>query len=203
MTWKECSQLIKDDYKRLIEFNPKNASSYRFIKNAFFDDSFCVTFWFRLGTFMWGRRAKPVMKIPYFIVRNILSHESHKTGIQISIGTLCGGGLKFFHYGSVIIANSVILGKNVSIHHDVTLGRIFTGPNKGVPTIGDNVVIFPGAKIIGNIRIGNNVVIGANAVVLNDVPDNCVVAGNVARIISHDSSKCFDEYWTRIFARTT
>lgn len=51
------------------------------------------------------------------------------------------------------------------------------------PTIGDNVVVYAGAKIIGGVHIGNNVIIGANAVVTKDVPDNCVVAGVPARII--------------------
>ena len=77
--------------------------------------------------------------------------------------------------------------------------KSFAGRKSGIPTIGDNVVIFAGAKILGNIKIGNNVVIGANATVTNNVPDNSVVVGSPAKIISDNSAKCFDEYWTKVF----
>jgi serine O-acetyltransferase len=77
---------------------------------------------------------------------------------------------------------------------------VFAGSKAGVPTIGDNVIIFPGAKVVGNIRIGNNVVIGANATVINDVPDNCVVAGTPAKIVSTDSRKTIGEEWLDFFA---
>ena len=77
---------------------------------------------------------------------------------------------------------------------------MFAGPSAGVPTIGDSVVIFAGAKILGNIHIGDGAVIGANAVVTKDVPTNAVVAGVPARIISEDSNKCFEKEWGEIFA---
>ena len=72
----------------------------------------------------------------------------------------------------------------MSIHHGVTIGRVFNGKQAGVPIIGDNVVIFAGAKILGNLLIRNDAVIGANAVVTNDVPNNSVVAGVPAIVIS-------------------
>ena len=126
-------------------------------------------------------------------------HVQRKTGIQLPVGTKVGGGICFCHFGSVVIANSVIIGKNVSIHPGVTLGRVFAGPKKGCPNIGDNVVIFAGAKIVGNIRIGDNAVVGPNAVVINDVPNDSVVVGIPAKIVSGNSSKCFDENWGHVF----
>lgn len=60
----------------------------------------------------------------------------------------------------------------------------FSGKKKGFPTIGNNVTIFPGARVVGNIHVGDNVVIGANSVVVKDVPDNSIVAGVPARVIS-------------------
>ena len=95
----------------------------------------------------------------------------------------------FCHFSCIVIAQSVNIGKNVSIHQGVTIGRIFNGKYSGVPTIGDNVVIFSGAKVLGNIQIGDNAVIGANA----------VVAGVPAKIISTDSSKCFNQEWGKYF----
>lgn len=105
----------------------------------------------------------------------------------------------FCHYSCIVIAQSVHIGKNASIHQGVTIGRVFNGKYSGVPTIGDNVVIFSGAKILGNIKIGDNAVIGANAVVTKDVPANVVVAGVPAKIISTDSGKCFSQGWGKYF----
>ena len=87
----------------------------------------------------------------------------------------------------------------MSIHPNVTIGRVFAGRKKGTPTIGNNVVVFAGAKIIGNINVGDNSVIGPNAVVIEDVPNDSVAVGIPAKIVSQDSSKCFDEYWGPVF----
>lgn len=68
-----------------------------------------------------------------------------------------------------------------------------------MPTIGNNVVIFAGAKIIGNITIGDNSVLGPNTVAIEDIPKDSVAVGIPAKIVSNDSSKCFDEYWGTVF----
>jgi serine O-acetyltransferase len=91
-----------------------------------------------------------------------------------------------FAYGGigVVIHARAVVGRNCIIGQGVTIGG-----KSGwyeVPVIGDNVEISAGARIIGPIRIGNNVIIGANAVVVKDVPDNCVVAGVPARIIENN-----------------
>ena len=93
-----------------------------------------------------------------------------------------GKGTKFAYGGiGVILHKKTIIGKNCMIGSNVTIGGK-TGSN-GLPVIMDNVNISTGAKIIGNVRIGYNSIIGANAVVLKDVPDNTVVAGVPAKII--------------------
>lgn len=84
--------------------------------------------------------------------------------------------------------SNVVIGKNCNISHLVTLGVSNRGTRKGVPTIGDNVYIGPGAKIIGNIIVGNHAAIGANCVVTKDVPDNAVVVGVPGKVISLDGS---------------
>lgn len=92
-------------------------------------------------------------------------------------------GLKLPHPIGIVIGEGVKIGKNVTIYQNVTIGRKDTDIAK-YPSIGDNVVIYSGAKILGSIVIGNNSVIGANSVVLNDVPENSVVAGIPAKIIN-------------------
>lgn len=98
-----------------------------------------------------------------------------------SMGTDLGRGATFkttpsFPHGinGIIISPDAVIGANCRIFHQVTIGNDYRDV-ENVPTIGDNVTIYPGAKIVGKVKIGNNVEIGANAVVVEDVPDNSVV----------------------------
>ena len=81
--------------------------------------------------------------------------------------------------------------KNCNISQGVTIGIVNSGEKAGVPSIGDRVYIGPGAKIIGNIKIGNDVAIGANAVVVSDVPDGVTVGGIPAKAISQNNSSAY------------
>ena len=103
------------------------------------------------------------------------------TGINIPRSTQIGEGLRIHHYGCIIINSHSIIGKNCKIRHGVTIGN--KNSDDDCPTIGDHCNIGAGAKILGKIKIGNNVDIGANAVVVKDVPDNCIVAGIPATVI--------------------
>lgn len=112
--------------------------------------------------------------------------------IKIPINTCCSlpdpkilskKNIEFPHPIGIVIADCAKLGNNCVIFQNVTIGgKTRTGKN-GFPTIGDNVIIYAGACIIGDVKIGNNVQIGANSVVIKDVPDNCIVAGVPAKII--------------------
>jgi serine O-acetyltransferase len=95
------------------------------------------------------------------------------------------GGGSFFSYGGigVVLHARCKIGENVDIGTNVTVGG--KSGNYDVPIIGNNVYIATGAKILGPIKVGNNVTIGANAVVINDVPDNAIMAGVPARLIKY------------------
>ena len=137
--------------------------------------------WFRLGSYMHGKKRRMFFyPIVYFFHR----HLQYKTGIQIRLQTKIGGGLRFVHFGDVVLNASASLGKNCVVFNGVTLGSVRLGGL--APTVGNNVVICTGAKLIGDITVGSNVVIGAGAVVVKDVPDNAVVAGVPAKILSMD-----------------
>lgn len=106
-------------------------------------------------------------------------------GCQLGIGTIIGPDVKLGYGGlGVVIHERAIINKNVTIGTCVTIGG--TSKKYEVPVIGENTIISSGAQILGPIRIGKNCVIGANAVVLRDIPDNCVAVGVPAKIIKRD-----------------
>ena len=100
-----------------------------------------------------------------------------------------GPGLFIQHGFATIIAASSI-GQNCSINQQVTIG--FSG-DKGCPTLGDNVLVSAGAKIVGNVFVGNNSVVGTNAVIVKDVPANCTVVGVPAYIIKRNGNKVHEK----------
>ncbi len=128
-------------------------------------------------------------KMP-FIARWISQRCSRKTGIEIHPGAKIGNGLFIDHGHGIVIGETAVIGDNCTIYHQVTLGG--TGVKrheKRHPTIGNNVLIGAGAKILGPITIGDNSMVGAGAVVLSDVPPNSTVAGIKARVIKTDGER--------------
>jgi serine O-acetyltransferase len=114
----------------------------------------------------------------------VLSRLKYKYGFDIPAETVIGKGFYIGHFGGVVISPRARIGCNCNISQGVTIGFSSRGARKGYPIIGNNVYIGPGVKIIGKVRIGNNAAIGANAVVLTDVPDNGVAVGIPAKVIS-------------------
>ena len=106
-------------------------------------------------------------------------HLINKYSCSIGIPTKIGKNLKIPHNFSIVIGGGVVIGNNCTIFQNVTLGQ---NRNK-YPTIGNNVIIYSGAKIIGHVNVGDNAIIGANAVVTKDVPENAIVGGVPAKII--------------------
>lgn len=106
------------------------------------------------------------------------------TGIQISYHVQIGESLYVGHFGAIVVSDMAVIGRNVNLSPCICLGKGNRGPNKGYPRVGNNVYIAPGAKLIGNVKVGDNVSIGANAVVTHDVPDNACVVGVPVRVVS-------------------
>jgi len=136
--------------------------------------------------FMVWLRIRSIVKSK--IVGYVLFKKRIRFGLDIQTISI-GEGFYIGHYGTIVVSGEAVIGKNCNISQGVTIGVVNTGFKKGVPVIGDNVYIAPGAKIIGNVKIGNNVAIGANSVVTADIPDNAVVVGVPARVVSHDGSQ--------------
>lgn len=133
---------------------------------------------------IYHRLAHALYKRKFFFLARLLSQLGRFfTGIEIHPGAKIGRGLFIDHGMGVVIGETTEIGDNVTIYHGVTLGG--TGKEKGKrhPTIGNNVVIGTGAKVLGPIKIGNSAKIGANTVVLTDVPANATAVGIPARIL--------------------
>jgi serine O-acetyltransferase len=116
------------------------------------------------------------------------------TGIDIPNQAEVGKGLYIGHFGGIFLNSGVKMGEYCNLSQGVTIGVGGRGENSGCPKLGDRVFIGPGAKIFGPITIGNDVAIGANAVVTKDLPDNAVAVGIPAKIISYKGSKDFIVY---------
>ncbi len=128
------------------------------------------------------------LKLP--LIPRLTSHLGRFiTGIEIHPGATIGEGVFIDHGTGVVIGETAIIGDYCLIYQGVTLGG--TGKEKGKrhPTLGENVVVGAGAKVLGNIMIGNDVRIGAGSVVLKDVPSDCTVVGIPGRIVFRSGVK--------------
>ena len=121
------------------------------------------------------------------LARWISQHSRHVTGIEIHPGACIGKGFFIDHGDGVVIGETTVIGDNVTLYQGVTLGGTGKDVGKRHPTIGDNVVIGAGAKVLGPFTVGSGSKIGALAVVLKAVPPNCTVVGNPGRIVRRDA----------------
>jgi serine O-acetyltransferase len=124
--------------------------------------------WLRIKNIIIRLFLEPIYALLYHRIRS-------KWGIEIPRSAVIGPGLYIGHSGGIIISAGAKIGANVNISQQITIGVSGKGDKRGVPIIGDDVYIAPGAKIFGKIKVGNNVMIGANAVIYKDIPDNAIV----------------------------
>jgi serine O-acetyltransferase len=183
MTWKRCRALIASDLWRYAGELGTGTLWGRFLSTPGFRYSSLLRFYGYARTVSWcqfGVRQVTVLLLHRYAIR---------FGLDISRDTRIGSGLYIGHFGGIVVNASVVIGDNCNLSQGVTLGQINRGPKAGCPVIGNNVYIGPGAKIIGNIRVGDHAAVGANAVVVDDVPSNSTVGGVPARVISDAGSE--------------
>lgn len=164
---------LRYDIKNILENDPAARSS---LEVLLLYPSIHAIISYRIAHWLYGKKL-------FFLARLVSQISRFFTGIEIHPGAKIGKGLFIDHGMGVVIGETAEIGDNVTIYHGVTLGG--TGKEKGKrhPTIGDNVIIGCGAKILGPIYIGSNSKIGANAVVLEDVPSDATAVGSPARSI--------------------
>ena len=119
----------------------------------------------------------------YFLARWVSQRAVRKTGIEIHPGAQIGKGFFIDHGNGVIIGETTLIGDNVTLYQGVTLGGTGKEQGKRHPTLGNNIMIGAGAKVLGSCTIGDNCKIGAGSVVLSDVPPGSTVVGVPGRVV--------------------
>lgn len=161
---------------------------YKTYEGIISSQGFWVMVVYRFGR--WRYRIRPrVLRMPLSCVYRALKTLSQiLTGIDLPCEATVGRRFRIDHFGGVIISGDAVIGDDVVIRNGVTIG-LRHRDNPGSPVIGDRVDIGAGAKVIGKIRIGNDVIIGANAVVIRDVPANSIAVGVPARTLPRNDRK--------------
>jgi serine O-acetyltransferase len=183
MTFEEYRYLVLSDLYRIVG-DVKLSTLVRFV---LIGETYQYIFWMRTCVYARGNLSLCIWLYP--IARLMLRRYQFKHGISIPRTTQIGSGLYIGYIGNIVVNERSVIGKNCNIYHGASLLEGGWGDDLGGPTIGDNTFIGPGAKVIGRVRIGNNVLIAANSVVVRDVPDNAVVWGPLGRVISYEGSK--------------
>lgn len=167
---------IKEEIKVIRQRDPAIHSSME----VFLYPSFKVMMHYRVAHRLY-------LKKHYFLARWVSQRGVRKTGIEIHPGAQIGKGFFIDHGNGVIIGETAIIGDNVTLYQGVTLGGTGKEQGKRHPTVGNNVMISAGAKVLGSFKIGDNSKIGAGSVVLEEVPPNSTVVGVPGRVVKRNN----------------
>lgn len=180
-TWKETKEIIKKDiYRNCGQYSEKLYRKYKRKRSS----TVALLIYFRKCNYYVNLPNKSIVQwiahgMAYYRFQRLCS----QCGIELNQRTKIGYGLRLPHKGTIIIHPQVVIGNNCEIMQGVTLGNNILKSRDLVPTIGDEVLLCAGAKVVGNVKIGNHVVVGANSVVTKDVENNKVIAGIPARML--------------------
>lgn len=173
---------LKEDIDSVFKRDPAARSVMEII---FCYPGFHAIIFYRISHWFWVRKF-------YFLGRFISHLGRFFTGIEIHPGAVIGKNLFIDHGMGVVIGETAEIGENVTIYHGVTLGGVSLNKGKRHPTIGNNVVIGSGSKILGPFKVGDNAKIGSNSVVVKEVPENATVVGIPGRIVTETKKMDFD-----------
>lgn len=169
-------------YPEIKAAQERDPAAYSSFEVLFMYQGLSALYHYRIANFFYKIKVE-------FLARLISQYSRFVTGIEIHPGAKIGRGLFIDHGMGVVIGETSIIGDNVTLYQGVTLGGTGKQKTKRHPTLGNNVVVGAGAKILGDIIIGDNSYIGANAVVVKDVPVNSTIVGVPGRVTKQDGKK--------------
>lgn len=172
MRLKQLLNLIKEDFK---SYKINKQTKLALLTFYFKTPGFKVIVWMRICKYL----SITKNKLFYIFARFKYKRLQIKYGIQIDYRLDIDGGFNIHHYGGIVINKDCKIGKNFNVRHNTTLGNT----EKGVPKIGNNVYVGANSVIIGDVSIGDNCIIDAGSVVTKSFESDCVIAGNPAKLI--------------------
>ena len=164
---------VKEDLKVVFDRDPAVRSVFEII---FCYPGFHALLFYRFSHWLWGHGFKFFGRLFSHIGRLL-------TGIEIHPGATIGRGFFIDHGMGVVIGETAVIGNNCTLYHGVTLGGTSWAKEKRHPTLGDNVIVGAGAKILGPFKVGDNSKVGSNSVVVKEVPQNATVVGIPGRVV--------------------
>ncbi|WP_423302900.1 serine O-acetyltransferase [Deferribacter thermophilus] len=173
---------FKEEIENIFEKDPAARSVWEII---FCYPGFHANIFHRIAHWLWTHKL-------YFLGRFVSHISRFLTGIEIHPGAKIGKRFFIDHGMGVVIGETAEIGDNVTIYHQVTLGGVSLNKGKRHPTIGNNVIIGSGAKILGPFKVGDNSKIGSNSVVVKEVPPNSTVVGIPGRVVTKKEPKVLD-----------
>jgi len=172
-------QILRSDFKAVFERDPAVRNIFEIV---FCYPGFHALLFHRLAHALWRRKIR-------FLGR-IVSHLGRFfTGIEIHPGAVIGRGFFIDHGMGVVVGETAEIGDNCTLYHGVTLGGTSWAKEKRHPTLGNNVIIGAGAKVLGPFKVGDNSRIGSNSVVVSEVPPNSTVVGVPGRVVIADGRR--------------
>lgn len=166
-------QTLREDFRVVFERDPAVRSVLEILLCY---PGFHAILFYRLANALWRRK--------FFLLGRFISHLGRFfTGIEIHPGATIGKGFFIDHGMGVVIGETAEIGENCTLYHQVTLGGTSWAKEKRHPTLGDNVVIGSGAKVLGPFTVGHNSKVGSNSVVVKEVPANSTVVGIPGKIV--------------------
>lgn len=171
---KECLQI-----EVINRSGNKQFSWFKVFHRVIFSRKKRFYFWWRIANYLYSLPNNRYKKL----ARKINDNLRHKYGADMSIAAHIGAGMKINHYLGIVVRSECIIGKNMNIRQNTTIGRKSSRGDIGITFIGDNADIGAHSCIIGDIKIGDNVTIGAMTFVNKDIPDNSVIYNTVSSII--------------------
>lgn len=163
-------RFIKELYEDAKNIKKKDPASKNILEVIILYPGFHILIFYRIAHFLYKNKL-------FFLARLVSQLGRFFTGIEIHPGAKIGRRLFIDHGMGIVIGETATIGNDCTIYHNSTLGGTGKDKYKRHPDIGNNVMVGCGSKILGPIKIGNNVKIGANAVVTKQVEDNVTVVG--------------------------